>query len=231
MKINALITMLVLGSSSAAMASPSVSFSGHAQARWSVGTSRSTNYTRPVGRPVPPPPHVEPIVRDHRRPAGTTSLSTYDRYEGRYDDGGLRDRRPAGITNISTSDLYEGRYDDGGFRVVQPVVQPRWTELASEISFSSRSAKMPSDQTTVHVGGQLELIRIDGEQGYAFIKQVFVRFADGTGKTFEVHQMLSPGMSITVDIGQRSNVKAMRLFSAAVGRGEIPAGTFTVSGA
>lgn len=214
--LKALITTLVLGSSSAAMASPSVSFSGHAQARVTFGAT-VRNPVRPVRTVVRTPP-----VRDHRvviQPgyiqAGYTNLTPY-------------------ATDAYYTDRYEGRYDDGRFPVYQPapVMQPtQWTELASEISFMQRSAKMPSDQAVVHVGGDLELIRIEGANGDAAIKSVYVAFADGTARTFTVNKTLRPGEAVTIDIGSRANVKAMRLFSGITYNGEIPLGSFSVMGA
>ncbi len=68
MNIKALITMLVLGSSSVAMARP-VTVSGSAQANWSYGTAPA------------------PIVRDHRTPAPAPAFEgSYHRRHSRADE-------------------------------------------------------------------------------------------------------------------------------------------------
>lgn len=71
MNIKALVTMLILGSSSAAMAQP-MAYSGSARASISIGT-------RPRPMPLPRPVFVQPTVtvRDHRHDVPTSYPTSY----------------------------------------------------------------------------------------------------------------------------------------------------------
>lgn len=70
-KLSALITLAVLGTSSAAMADSGFSVTARANASWSWGTPAPVRQIRPV-RPVRP----APVIRDHRTQYG--QWTTYD---------------------------------------------------------------------------------------------------------------------------------------------------------
>ena len=102
-KIKALITMVVLGSSSAAMASPGVTFTAHANATF--GSYQPVQapivYRQPAPVPLPAP---APMVRDHRFAANDRYFRDSDR-QYRYDQD-HRDRY------VQISGAYSSKYGD-----------------------------------------------------------------------------------------------------------------------
>lgn len=183
----ALVTMFVLGTSSAAMAAPSVTFSAQARASISFGTRtptttdhRSDAFLRqpvPVRQPVPLP--VRPVripvsvnvpqVRDHRFEERPDAFAQGQSYNDGYgsDDDGYNDTR--------TSWMLLGTVN-------------RIVDTGTPMQFNlGREA------------GRVNKIMLQSNGGKTRVAQVTINFADGRSETIKLDRYLgSVGANATV---------------------------------
>ena len=204
MNIKAIIASLVLGSSSAAMAAPSVTVSA---------TVRGSNTTT--------------VVRDHRVDDSRRYDNDNDRrYVG--DRGYDNDRRvvvtPPPIQSTYRHDGWHG----GGWNgegMLPPVY--RQATLASGMHFAS------DGRTSIPVGsqaGQFETLQISAAEGCTFLKQVYVEFDNGQEQAIRgINRSLEGNASVTLDLdGARRGIRRIVVYGTPGNPGRT-GGTFTVT--
>jgi hypothetical protein len=172
MKLKALITMLVLGSSSAAMARPAVVVSGHAEVTW-----KTTSHDHP-----PLPPNDRPAPRPWGNPApvwypdGAGSATPV----GHPDAAGSTNTRVAGDASSYIGPIfalrasYDGRDDRYGRSwrrsPLVPLTQPTRIDRGREFFTLGPSA------------GAFTKIALQPNAGRTYVTQVAIEFAGG-GRT------------------------------------------------
>ena len=208
MNLKTLITTLILGSSSVAMAQP-VTFSASAQAGWSYG-----NYTRPAVQPV------APIVRDHR---------------GIDPDC---DTHPAIVPQPVYKPVYQPAYQpiNQGWSSWQrerpmywPVYQPRPVMIAEQLTFSGATRKLINAPTGLT---GFKTLRIDGVAGRTQITQVLVKFTNGQeqmirniGRTL----LTNDSLLLNLDGGGRLTIQGLMVYGHDLNNGfRSNPGAFTV---
>jgi len=209
MNIKAIIASLVLGSSSVALAAPSVAFKPTATDRLGATTQRDhrTDGTRervyrPIYRPAPAPIVIKPapvaVYRPIARPA------------------------PRGWFTAG----WGGSWHRPSY---QPVYQP--VTLASDLSFYGEDRKF------ITVGAQAGLfskLELNGAEGRTFIKQVYVQFADGQEQVIrDLDRTLSNGECLTLDLdGNRRAIRRIVVYGSAINNGwHRQQGAFSVTAA
>jgi hypothetical protein len=149
---------------------------------------------------------AEPVVRDHRDFAGGT-YDTVDHYnDHRWTDD--RDHRP------QDDDRFDRRGDYDGYRMRfrrMPV------SLAQNLQLDMRNpAYISLDQR----GGGIRRLRIDADEGRAFIDSVILRFADGSYQPISVRQRISGrSQPLTLEIDSRAT--GVYIYGRTRGRGSL----------
>jgi hypothetical protein len=176
MKIKALITMLVVGSSSAAMARP-VTVSGHAE--WTFGTKPAPVVVRDH-RTQPAPMPAPIVVRDHRtQPAPHFDCGT-----------------PAPQPVIVQPVRYN-RWKHGGtyHQAPQPVM------LGSELNLGEGRKFITVGESM----GRFDTLQIAGGPGLIKIEQVYIQFGNNQEQVIRgIDRVLQGGQSLTLDLDGNS---------------------------
>jgi hypothetical protein len=227
MNIKAIIASLVLGSSSVAMAAPSVSFKPTAGDKYGATTVRDhrTEGTRtpvarpsyrPIYRPAPAPIVIKPVIR----PAPVAVVRPQPVHRGGWFTGG-----------------WSGGWNGWSQPVAQPVVyqppiyQPQPVTLASGLSFYGEDRKFITVGAQAGLFGTLEL---NAAEGQSFIKQVYVQFDDGQEQVIRnLDRTLTPGQCLTLDLdGDRRAIRRIVVYGTAINNGwQGAAGAFSVTAA
>ena len=189
MNLKALITSLVLGSSSLAMAQPTATFSADA--------SFSFGYRTPA-------PTV--IVRDHRMPTANEPCETTPVYQGYrpvVDQGPHNTRVGADISE------YVG---------TQPFLSMRWFAKPAWIPLTEPT-RIDSGREVIHVGtqaGALRSLRLQNTFGSSYIRMIGIEFVDG-GRTqvVQVNRVINGNGSLTIDLdGRYRQVKRVIVYGS-----------------
>jgi hypothetical protein len=212
MNIKAIIASLVLGSSSVALAAPSVTFKPTATDKLGATTQRDHRVEgtrervyRPIYRPAPVVVKPAPIVI---QPA---PVAVY---------------RPQPYRTGWFSAGWHGGWNRPSY---QPVYQP--VTLASDLSFYGEDRKF------ITVGSQAGLfskLELNGAAGRTFIKQVYVQFADGQEQVIrDLDRTLSNGECLTLDLdGNRRAIKRIVVYGSEINNGwHRQQGAFSVTAA
>ncbi len=202
MNIKSIIASLVLGSSSVALAAPSVSFqpapagSYTTESAATVHSSSDPAYS-PMYRPAQPSAH-DPAYSPMYRPAPQPVQ------RGRFDGG------------------WRGAWSRPAYRQA-PVV------LASQLSFHGQDRKFITVGAQVGAFRKLEL---NAAGGRTFIKQVYVQFADGQEQVIRnLDRTLSRGEQLSLDLdGGRRAIRRIVVYGTEINNGWRRApGAFTVT--
>ena len=203
MNLKAILTTLALGSSSAAMAAPSVTFTAQ-------GTIGNTSYATTVvrNRPAPAPVVSEPC--DPVTGAPIVQPISYGDDDYRYGDG---------------------RYDNnGGFwrggRWLPPAYRP--VTLASGMHFSGGRTFI----TVGAQQGRFGTLQISGATGRTFIQQVYVQFENGQEQVIRnLNKTLYANQALTLDLdGNRRSIARIVVYGNELNNGwRRQGGTFTVT--
>lgn len=199
MKINTvLITALVVGSSTAAMADSSFTFQARAQASWGAQPTRVPVYT-------PAPVIVTPVVRDHR----STDRTYNDRFDGRYT---TRYQNPIPTTySVGGMDCrnWDPMVETSSPCAVFATAEPHLISYngASNTSYGerynrftvlgSREASVP-DSEFITVERSVRQLRVDTISGRPGLTSVAIKFANGTWQTVNLGAMSRGSVTINV---------------------------------
>ena len=211
MNIKAIIASLVLGSSSVALAAPSVSFKPTATDKLGATTVRDHRYdgTRaPVARPIyrPAPVVIKPVIRPAPvvikpviRPA---PVATYRQpvYHGGWFSAG-----------------WSGGWNGWNQPVYQPVVyqppvyQPQPVTLATGLSFYGQDRKFITVGAQAGLFGKLEL---SATAGQPFVSGVYVQFDNGQEQFIrDLNRTVTPGQCLTLDLdGDQRAIKRIIVY-------------------
>lgn len=202
MNLKAIIASLVVGSSSAAMAAPSVTISAH-------GTIGNTSYATTVARNRPDP----------------ITYTSGPSYTDPAEPGDPPVAQPLPQPVVQPVDYREGGVWRGG-RKLPPVYRP--VVLANSMRFNGgRSFISVSPQQ-----GRFGTLQISGATGRTFIKQVYVQFDNGqTQIVRNLDRTLTPNQALTVDLdGNRRSIARIVVYGQPLLNGwRRTSGTFTVT--
>lgn len=219
MKTATLIPLMILGTSTAAFASPvppSSATSGHV----SVGGALSVRFgTAPSGQPARGP-MAQPVVRDHRFDMPPPPL--------------VRDHRHPAPRPVITyprplyqPSSYEPRYHEPVW-TYQPPAPSEWTEYGENLSFVAtdgrRSAEIGASE------GLFSSIRVTGDTGSPYIMMVQAVFTDGTTHMFMARQTLHRDQSVVFQLDNPSPLLRVTVFTHDNGQlVEGSTGTFSIA--
>jgi hypothetical protein len=207
MNIKAIIASLVLGSSSVALAAPSVSFKPTATDRLGATTVRDHRFdgtrqpvSRPVYRPIyrPAPAPAPIVIKPVIRPA---PVATYRQpiYRGGWFtagwSGGWNWNRP-----VYQPVVYQ-----------PPVYQPQPVTLATGLSFYGQDRKFITVGAQAGLFGKLEL---SASEGQPFVSGVYVQFDDGQEQYIrDLNRTVTPGQCLTLDLdGDQRAIKRIIVY-------------------
>ena len=206
MNTKALIVSLILGSSSVALAEPSIQLSAPAHGRLGATTQVKLATT---------------IVRDHRDD------------DRRDDDRRVEVRRhddaPPAAPAITTTYRRDGWHGQGGWNgegQLPPVYRP--VMLANALAFGNEGRAFI---TVGSQAGRFGTLQISAAGGQTFVKQVYVQFASGKEKVIrDLDRTLVGRDGLTVDLGCREAISRIVVYGGAVPSGwRRPNSAFTVT--
>ncbi len=231
MNIKAIIASLVLGSSSVALAAPSVSFKPTAGDKYGATTVRDHRIDgtrepvarpiyRPIYRPAPAPVVIKPIYRPAPAPVAVYRPIAQPVYRGGWFSGG-----------------WSGGWNGWNRPVVQPVVyqppvyQQQPVTLASGLSFYGEDRKFI---TVGAQAGRFDKLELNAVEGQPYIQQIYVQFDDGQEQAIRnVDRTLTPGQCLTFDLdGDQRAIRRIVVYGIGSTNGQQGnAGEFSVTAA
>jgi hypothetical protein len=184
-KLTALISTIVLGASSAAMASPTtVTASAHATVRWGNTMPAARQFSRTDRRRpivVRPRPRPAPIVRDHRWD------TSYDDYYN------------AGYTVSMPTQWTD--YEPGYFQPASYQQPAQNVTLATGISFAGTRGHMELDVRAAN--GYVRGIHVDALNQSVILSHVLVTYTNGQEQMISVSRELAGGQSLDVSFNSQ----------------------------
>ena len=206
MNLKAIITSLVLGSSSLAMASPGVTFTASAQG--SYGTSVVRDRFDPDCNEPTPAPIAQPYEQPYEQPYGQPSYG-----------------QPYAQPYAQPAAYREGGFWRGG-RWMPPVYRP--VVLANDMHFAN------DGRTFIKVGpqaGRFNTLQISAARGRTFISQVYIQFDNGQEQVIRnLDRVLVRNQSLTLDLdGHRRGIARIVVYGGDIRNGwRRSSGTFNV---
>ncbi|MEO7730919.1 MAG: hypothetical protein ABIY55_08110 [Kofleriaceae bacterium] len=229
MNIKAIIASLVLGSSSVALAAPSVSFKPTATDKLGATTVRDHRIDgtrqpvarpiyRPIYRPAPAPVVIKPVIRP--APVAVYRPVAQPVHRGGWFTAG-----------------WSGGWNGWNQPVYQPVVyqppvyQQQPVTLATGLSFYGQDRKFITVGAQAGRFGKLEL---SASEGQPFVSGVYVQFDDGQEQYLRnLDRTLTPGQCLTLDLdGDQRAIKRIIVYgTGTTNKWQGSAGELTVTAA
>ncbi|MBC7977037.1 MAG: hypothetical protein H7138_18835 [Myxococcales bacterium] len=208
MNIKSIIASLVLGSSSVALAAPSVSFQPAPAGSYTTESAATVHSSSD--------PAYSPMYRPSQQPSPQPSIHD-PAYSPMY--------RPA------PQPVHRGGWFHQGWRGAwsRPAYRQQPVVLASELSFNGQDRKFI---TVGAQAGSFRKLELNAAGGRTFIKQVYVQFTDGQEQVIRnLDRTLTRGGQLSVDLdGGRRAIRRIVVYGTEINNGWRRApGAFTVT--